>query len=332
MARALALLGYVAALPAVIPPARADEAAASKPIPAATAAVLKAKSVTAASPIYIRIFKEESELEIWKARADGRYVPVETFPICNWSGTLGPKQAIGDHMAPEGFYSLTRDSLKPDSKYHLALNVGYPNALDRSLGRSGDFIMVHGKCVSVGCFAMTDDLIEEVYAYVREAMDGGQESVPLHIFPFRMSAENLVQHASHSAIESWVPLKQAYDDFSESREPPRIAACSRRYVVNPIAPVEWNPEAECPAQLGKLIAPLSPRLNKRLKAIGAPIMADGPKTRTSDDIATWRDAGAKADMAAVASREEARRERKAAAGQEVDNGGMTPLLAREGIN
>lgn len=325
----LTLLAAVLATPA----AKATEAAASKPLPAETEAVLKAKLVADGSDLYIRIFKEESELEVWKARANGRYVHVQTFPICNWSGTLGPKQALGDHMAPEGFYSLGHDSLKPDSKYHLALNVGYPNALDRALGRTGDFIMVHGNCVSVGCFAMTDALIEQVYAYTREAFNAGQDVIPLHIFPFRMSGENMNRHAGHAAVASWAPLKEAYDDFSRSKEPPQIAMCSKRYVVNAAAEIAGGPADACPARIGKRLAPVSPRTAKKLKRAGAPLIALGPKTRTPEDIASWSGSEAKADMEAIAKRDESRRERKASAStREADIGSMTPLLTRQGIN
>lgn len=326
---AIVLAGCAASAGFAATGAKASQAAAAKPLPSVTEAALKTKSVDESAPVYIRVFKEESELEIWKARANGRYIHVQTFPICNWSGTLGPKQALGDHMAPEGFYSLDRDSMKPDSKYHLALNVGYPNALDGALGRTGDFIMVHGNCVSVGCFAMTDALIEEVYAYVRLSLSGGQEQIPLHIFPFRMTAENLMRHAGHQAVGSWAPLKEAYDDFAKSKEPPSIGMCEKRYVVNPLVEIDGGPEADCPEQIGKKIAPVSPRVAKKLKAAGEPLVADGPKTRTPGDIANWSDAAVKAEMAAISSREQSRRERKTQDDKRAaDMGGVTPFLAQ----
>jgi murein L,D-transpeptidase YafK len=128
------------ALAALTTPARAvteTSPPAEKPLSAAALAFLELKGIAAEAPAYIRVFKEESELEIWKARAGGRFVHVKTYPICTWSGTLGPKTTQGDHMAPEGFYSIGSGGMKPDSTYHLALNIGYPNALDRALGRSG---------------------------------------------------------------------------------------------------------------------------------------------------------------------------------------------------
>ncbi len=167
-ARWLAAVLFVAGSLAALGSAYAAETAAEKPLPPAVEASIILHSIAPEAPIYLRVFKEESELEVWKARPNGRYALIKTFPVCNWGGTIGPKQSRGDRMSPEGFYNITPSALKPDSKYHLAFNIGYPNALDRSLGRTGNFIMVHGNCVSVGCFAMSDTLIEEIYAFVRE--------------------------------------------------------------------------------------------------------------------------------------------------------------------
>jgi len=260
--------------------AQAGEAAAEKPLPATTEAALIMKDIVPEAPVYIRVFKEESELEVWKERTNGRYALIKTFPVCNWGGTLGPKQTQGDSMSPEGFYRVTPDALKPDSKYHLAFNVGYPNALDRALGRTGAFIMVHGDCRSVGCFAMSDKLIEEIYAFVRDALASGESSVPVHIFPFRMTAANMKRHADNPARDTWRPLKQAYDDFAETREPPKIGMCSKRYVVNSLAPVGMDPYAPCPALIGKRLAPLSPHLAKRLVKNDPDLEAQGKKMKS----------------------------------------------------
>ncbi|MEZ5898685.1 MAG: murein L,D-transpeptidase family protein [Hyphomicrobiaceae bacterium] len=285
---AIAILLALASL-SVSVEGRAEEAASTKPLDPNTVTYLQEKHIAPGAPIYIRIFKEESELEVWKERPGGRYVLIKTYPICNWSGALGPKTSIGDHMAPEGFYGVGAHSLKPDSKYHLALNIGYPNALDKALGRTGDFIMVHGDCKSVGCFAMTDGLIEEIYAFVREALEGGQARVPVHTFPFRMTSANLARHTDSPAYKTWAPLQEAYDDFDKSRLVPRVAMCDKRYVVNPIFPVEGatpdSAAAACPAAPGKLIAPVSPRLAKKLGS--KPLIAIGVKLRTRENIARW---------------------------------------------
>ncbi|MEQ1716507.1 MAG: murein L,D-transpeptidase family protein [Hyphomicrobium sp.] len=304
--------------------AEAGDAAAVKPLFAETLTFLQTKKIEAQAPVYIRIFKEESELEVWKERPGGRFVLIKTYPICNWSGALGPKQAIGDLMAPEGFYSLAPGGLKPDSKYHLALNIGYPNALDKALGRTGDFIMVHGDCKSVGCFAMTDGLIEEIYAFVREAFAGGQERVPVHAFPFRMTDTNLARHADNAAAASWAPLKEAYDDFGKSRMTPRVAMCGKRYVVNPVFTAEAaTPEsaaAACPASPGKLIAPVSRKLAKKL--VSQPLIAIGVKLRTPESISTWSGSAARAAAADAAKRAAKAKE----AGRQADIGGVTPFL------
>jgi murein L,D-transpeptidase YafK len=304
----------------------ADEKAAAKPLPASTLTALAQKVIPASAPIYIRVFKEESELEVWKARADGRYIAIKTFPICKWSGTLGPKTAVGDQMAPEGFYGFGADGLKPDSKYHLALNIGYPNALDRALGRSGNFIMVHGQCVSVGCFAMTNDLIEEIYTLARVALEGGSDRVPVHVFPFRMTAANMKRHAGHEARPSWSPLKEAFDDFARTQEPPRVGICEKRYVVNPIPALGGSANDACPARIGKLLAPLSPKKARKLAVVSAPLFADGPKTRTIEDIAEWDGSRPRAMMLGGTSREDNKKSGNAAASSAPIGSSMTPFL------
>lgn len=316
-----ALVGHGVVSVIAAPAAWAREAAA-KPLPADAVALLQTKKISPGAPVYLRIFKEESELEVWTERPGGRYVLVKTYPICNWSGALGPKQALGDLMAPEGFYGLGPQSLKPDSKYHLALNVGYPNALDKALGRTGDFIMVHGDCKSVGCFAMTDGLIEEIYAFVREAMEGGQEHVPVHIFPFRMEPSAVKAHADHAAFATWKPLREAYDDFAKSRLVPRVAVCEKRYVVNPV----FDPasvgaaSAACPAAPGKLLAPVSRRLAKKL--VTTPLIAIGVKLRTPENIANWSTSAAQSQLEAAKRASEVRASTKA------DLGGIKPFMSQ----
>jgi murein L,D-transpeptidase YafK len=144
-------------------------AAHLRQLPTDTMMLLGKKGMDVQAPMFVRIFKEESELELWKQRDDGHFYHFKTYPICNWSGDLGPKVRYGDRQAPEGFYTITREQMNPDSKYHLALNLGYPNAYDRAWKRNGDFLMIHGSCKSAGCYAMTDALIEEIYAIARES-------------------------------------------------------------------------------------------------------------------------------------------------------------------
>lgn len=274
------LAAIIAAIGQILTPAAlANEVAAEKPLPSAVEAALLLKDIDPGSPVYLRIFKEESELEVWKARPSGRYALIKTFPVCNWGGTLGPKRTQGDLMSPEGFYRITPGAMNPNSKYHLALNIGYPNALDRSLGRTGSYIMVHGDCRSVGCFAMTDNQIEEIYAFVRDALTAGETSVPIHIFPFRMTAANMKRHADDPAHGTWEPLKEAYDDFARTREPPRIGMCGKRYIVNPLTSVGDDPNAACPVLIGKRLAPLSPRFRKRLVKADPDLEGNGKKLK-----------------------------------------------------
>lgn len=181
--------------------------------------------------VFIRVFKQENVLEMWM-RDGGEFVLFESYPVCRWSGDLGPKLREGDGQAPEGFYEVSQRSLNPDSRYHLSFNLGFPNSFDRALGRTGSYLMVHGGCVSVGCYAMTDPLIEEIYGLVEAALSAGQAAVQVHAFPFRMSEANLVQHEGSQWIEFWRNLQQGYDAFEATRRPPEIDSEGGRYVVS----------------------------------------------------------------------------------------------------
>jgi murein L,D-transpeptidase YafK len=203
-----------------------------KPLSPQTRALLAEKGMTEEQPVLVRIFKAESELEVWKQKDDGHYYHFKTYPICAYSGGLGPKVKQGDRQAPEGFYLIDRDLMNPRSKYHLAFNTGFPNAYDRALGRTGSNLMVHGDCTSSGCYAMTDAVIEELYIIAREALAGGQDSFQLHAFPFRMTAANLAAHRKEDWYEFWANLKEGYDYFETTRLAPSLAVCGKRYIVN----------------------------------------------------------------------------------------------------
>jgi murein L,D-transpeptidase YafK len=199
-----------------------------------------------AAPILIRIYKEESTLEVWKQHRNGKFALLNSYPICKYSGKLGPKLMQGDHQAPEGFYDITPDQMNPNSSEYLAFNTGFPNAFDRSLGRTGSFLMVHGGCRSVGCYAMTDYAMEEIYGLVEEAFKGGEEKVQLQAFPFRMTAQNLASHADDPNMPFWQTLKAGSDAFLATARPPRVAVCDRRYVFNPAIAGDFDPSAPCP--------------------------------------------------------------------------------------
>jgi murein L,D-transpeptidase YafK len=203
------------------------------PIPPATLLLMETKGLSPAAPILIRAFKKEAELEVWKRADDGRFVHLKTFPICRWSGQLGPKTTQGDRQVPEGFYAVTPAQLNPNSSYHLSFDIGYPNAYDRARGGSGAFLMVHGACSSSGCFAMTDQGVSEIYALVREAFAGGQQAFQFQSFPFRMTAESLAKHRSDQHIAFWRELKEGSDRFEATREEPVVGVSFGRYVFEP---------------------------------------------------------------------------------------------------
>ncbi len=187
-------------------------------------------NVYVGDPVFIRIFKEENILELWmKADTSHHYTLVKTYAICKWSGRLGPKFAEGDHQAPEGFYATNLQNLNPNSKYHLAFNIQFPNAYDRSKGRTGTFLMIHGDCVSEGCYAMTDRLMEEIYILVERALLAGQTEVPVHIFPFRMTPERLKQEFTSPYYPFWRNLKEGHDYFERSGVPPLWTVTNGRY-------------------------------------------------------------------------------------------------------
>ena len=222
-------------------------ARAFAPIPEATLASFTAKGTTKNAPVLIRAYKKEAELEIWKQGTDGRYVFVKTFPMCRWSGQLGPKQREGDRQVPEGFYTITPGSMNPNSAYYLSFNVGYPNAYDRAWGRTGGSIMVHGICSSAGCFSMTDTQIEEIYAIMREAFAGGQHAVQMQSFPFRMTAENLAKHRLDPNIAFWRELKKGADEFDVTKMQTPVGVCNRHYVfAKAKGGASFDAESACP--------------------------------------------------------------------------------------
>ena len=193
---------------------------------------LKNLGMTADAPLMIRIFKEESELEVWKQAASGQYALFKTYPICQWSGELGPKTAEGDRQAPEGFYPVTPGQMNPWSNYYLSFNLGYPNKFDAAYNRTGSYLMVHGACSSAGCYSMTDEIIADIFALARESFSGGQQAFQVQAFPFRMTDENMALHADSKWYPFWQNLKQGYDAFERDRFPPKVSVCGRQYVFN----------------------------------------------------------------------------------------------------
>ena len=208
---------------------------------------LRQKNVRRGAKMFIRIFKTENVLELWMKRGQ-RYTLVKTYDICKWSGKIGPKQRTGDKQAPEGFYQIRQGQMNPNSKYHLAFNLGYPNKYDRAFKRTGSYLMVHGDCKSIGCYAMTDPAIEEIYGLMQSAFQNGQTSIPVHAFPFRMTAANIDKHSNSRWTDFWWNLKQGYDVFEATLTPPESQACGKNYTFTPPplnAPGISNPSWSC---------------------------------------------------------------------------------------
>jgi len=208
---------------------------------------LETKNMAKESPILVRIFKEESELEVWKEDKTGRFALLRTYPICRWSGELGPKIREGDRQAPEGYYTITPSLMNPNSQWYLAINTGFPNAYDRANGRSGDFLMIHGDCSSRGCYAMTDEQIGEIYSLARESFFGGQKSFQIQAYPFRMTPLNMARHRNSPHIAFWKMLKQGYDHFEVTRLEPKVDVCEKRYVFNAQSSGRFSPADKCPS-------------------------------------------------------------------------------------
>ncbi len=216
-------------------------------------ALLQQKNMPKDSPILIRVFKEESELEVWKQDTTGQFQLLKVYPICRWSGELGPKKTEGDRQAPEGFYQITPGLMNPDSNYYLAINVGFPNAYDKANGYTGAFLMIHGDCSSRGCYAMTDEQIGEIYSLARESFLGGQKSFQIQAYPFRLTPANLARHRNNPNMPFWTMLKEGNDHFEVTHLEPKVDVCDRHYVFDAVPPagstkpLVFNAAGRCPA-------------------------------------------------------------------------------------
>jgi murein L,D-transpeptidase YafK len=231
----------------------ANNAKANQPVPPKLVADMTAKDMDLQSPILVRLFKQEAELEIWKQDRSGRFALLKTYPICRWSGDLGPKIREGDRQAPEGFYSISPAQMNPQSAYYLSFNTGYPNAFDKALGRTGSQLMVHGDCSSRGCYAMTDEQIAEIYSLGRESFFGGQKSFQLQAYPFRMTPANMAKHRNNPNMPFWKMIKEGNDHFEVTKQEPKVDFCEKKYVFDAAKPpgatrdLAFDASAKCPA-------------------------------------------------------------------------------------
>lgn len=241
-----------------------------------------------AAEVFIRIFKRERELELW-VRPDGdqQFSLLKTYPICAMAGELGPKRTEGDGQTPEGFYFI--DRFNPTSEFHLSLHLDYPNRADRALWKSpnpGGEIFIHGGCNSAGCMAVTDDAIKEIYWIAVEARSAGQNRIPVHVFPTRLSDNSLAQlvrvfQNQPELTRFWSNLKTGYDYFEENRRVPSFSVTpTGRYAMkNQVlgTPVAGTPSPDAPVA--------NTRSGGGLLGEALPAHSSSPKAMVTDSTA-----------------------------------------------
>ena len=210
-------------------PPKTTPTKATKELPPELLSLLQQKKMPKNSPIVVRVFKEEAELEVWKQDMTGLFQLLKTYPICRWSGDLGPKQWEGDRQAPEGFYTITPELMNPNSNYYLAINTGFPNSFDKANKRDGSLLMIHGDCASRGCYAMTDEQISEIYSLARDSLLG-RPAFQVQAYPFRLTPANLARHRNSPNLAFWKMLKVGNDHFETTHLEPKVDVCDRRYV------------------------------------------------------------------------------------------------------
>lgn len=209
---------------------RASKAIAS--VEAELKQALLIKGLVYGAPIFVRIFKKSHSLEVWLEAKNGQFKLFRRYRICSFSGALGPKLKEGDGQSPEGFYHVKANQLNPWSAYHLSFNLGFPNAYDRAHQRTGSALMVHGNCVSIGCYAMTDAYINEIYALAVAALRAGQPFFRVHIFPFPLEVQTLAAYQNDPWYDFWLNLKEGYDFFEQHQQPPNVKVKHGQYTFH----------------------------------------------------------------------------------------------------
>ncbi|MGV3490673.1 MAG: L,D-transpeptidase family protein [Devosia sp.] len=250
LAASVALAAVLAGCGGIKPAANAK---ATQPLKQEAVSRLASMKSSQGAAMLVRIFKESSELEVWKQTADGSFKLFKTYEMCAWSGTLGPKLKEGDRQSPEGFYTVTPGQMNPNSIAYLSFNTGFPNKYDRAYGRTGSDLMVHGDCSSRGCYALTNEDIAEVYTLARESFAGGNPSFQVQIFPFRMTATNMARYADNPNMSFWKDIKEGYDRFELSRTPPTYDVCNKEYAFGVPAGTAMDPLGACPAAVAQSI-------------------------------------------------------------------------------
>jgi murein L,D-transpeptidase YafK len=287
-----------------------------KPVPTELSDKMKKLNMSETGPVFIRIFKESSELEVWKQTRSGRYALLKTYDICKWSGKLGPKIAEGDRQAPEGFYTVTPAQMNPKSSYYLSFNMGFPNAFDRAYGRTGSNLMVHGACSSAGCYSMTDESAGELFALARDSFRGGQRAFQIQAFPFRMTPQNMAKHRDNPNYEFWQMLKVGNDHFELTRVPPKVDVCDKRYVFNADAGGRsFSATASCPPyqvpeQLKVAVAQKEAADEAQVAATVAQLAQEAERAAEEQRIAEEQRVAAEAEAAQKQAAKEARAEQR----------------------
>src|SRR3954454_301922 len=226
-------------------------AKATKELPPELLSLLRQKKMPKYSPILVRVFKQEAELEVWKQDTTGLFKILKVYPICRWSGDLGPKLKEGDRQAPEGFYTITPELMNPNSNFHLSINFGFPNSFDKANKRNGSFLMIHGDCLSAGCYAMTDEQISEIDSLARDSLSA-RPSFQVQAYPFRLTPQNLTRHRNNPTLPFWKILKVGNDHFETTQLEPKVDVGNRRYVFdaqpppNSPHPLVFNAHEKCP--------------------------------------------------------------------------------------
>ena len=213
-----------------ITPQSSRSKAAAKRVRPLLEKALSGMELRLGDPVFMRVFKESNELEMWILHRETKtYKHFKTYKIAYYSGKLGPKLKEGDRQAPEGFYHVSAKRMNPNSRYHLSFNLGYPNTYDQAHGRSGSFLMIHGSRVSIGCYAMTNQRIEEIYTLADAALQKGQPYFRVHCFPFRMTADRMNKAKGSPWLGFWQNLKEGYDAFEKTKVPPNVMVKEKRY-------------------------------------------------------------------------------------------------------
>lgn len=279
LSRSLAVLAVTATLSGCVSMTLDDLGDPSPVIPAKLVAEMREKKMSPENPVLVRIFKKESELEVWKQDASGRFALLKTYPMCRWSGKLGPKTKTGDRQAPEGFYHVSAGMLNPKSQYYLSFNLGYPNRLESALGYTGEALMVHGACSSSGCYALTDQGVGEIYALAQKSLSSGQAKFQVQAYPFRMTPENLALHSGDENFGFWKTLKEGYDIFEVTRRQPKVSVCGRRYVFDKEFErgEPTDPLKDCPATIGQEDQRVAAKRQLDDKAL-ADLLSKGPSS------------------------------------------------------